>query len=83
MNSQAGQAVCQSRLARQAEVYKALMLLALHNRNVSTFTTMGLTDEFPYDYSFWMQGYGHPFLFDDSYDRKPAYNALHDALSGN
>jgi endo-1,4-beta-xylanase len=63
----------------QAENYKALMEICLRNPNVTTFVFWGFTDQYS-----WVPGVfpgtDNPLIFDKSYNPKPAYNAIKDAL---
>ncbi|MDP4179556.1 MAG: endo-1,4-beta-xylanase [Bacillota bacterium] len=63
----------------QANNYKSLMQICLNNPNCTTFMMWGFTDKYswiPGTFS----GYDNALIYDKSYNPKPAYNALKEAL---
>ncbi|CAH0528839.1 hypothetical protein VHP8226_02866 [Vibrio hippocampi] len=68
-----------SALLDQAKRYELLMKLAVFYPQVDVYTTWGVTDKYSWVPS-WFQGYGRPLMFDENYQPKPAYNAVHQVL---
>ncbi|HEX9059589.1 MAG TPA: non-reducing end alpha-L-arabinofuranosidase family hydrolase [Clostridia bacterium] len=66
----------------QANEYKKLMQICLANPNVTTFMVWGITDKYS-----WVPGTfpgtDNALIFDKSYNAKPAYTALKEALTAN
>jgi endo-1,4-beta-xylanase len=68
-------------LATQAGIYRNMLQACLSASNCKAFVMWGFTDRYswiPQAYP----GYGAALIFDNSYNPKPAYNALLDALKG-
>ncbi|NLS12191.1 endo-1,4-beta-xylanase [Vibrio sp. SM6] len=69
----------ESALFDQAKRYEMLMKLAVFYPQVDLYTTWGLTDKYSWVPN-WFKGYGRPLLFDENYQPKAAYNAVHQVL---
>lgn len=67
-------------LDAQAEVYWDVLGVALAQPRFKSFQTWGLTDKYSWIPGFY-PGYGAALLFDESYQRKPAYWAVWNALA--
>lgn len=66
-------------LARQAEIYKNILKTYLDSDSPDAFILWGFTDKYSWvSYSF--SGYGSAVIFDESYEPKPAYYALKEAM---
>lgn len=66
-------------LAKQAEIYKNILKTYLDSDSPDAFILWGFTDKYswiPYTFS----GYGSALIFDESYEPKPAYYALKEAM---
>jgi GH35 family endo-1,4-beta-xylanase len=74
-----GKKTLTARLARQAEIYRGLMRIALRNKNVSVFMLFGLTDRYS-PIAGTNPGTGYAHIFDENYIPKPAYYALLEEL---
>ncbi len=66
-------------LINQANVYKAFLEAALENGSSGTFMVWGFTDKHS-----WIPGhftgYGDALIFDETYEKKPAYDSLSGVL---
>jgi endo-1,4-beta-xylanase len=71
----------EARLERQARVYSAFLEACLEAENCTAFVLWGFTDRHS-----WIPGerpgWGSALIFDESYQPKPAYEAMREALSG-
>jgi endo-1,4-beta-xylanase len=65
---------------RQAEVYRELSTVCLEAENCTAFVMWGFTDRYSWIPQFF-PGMGEGLIFDDRYRRKPAYEALREALA--
>ncbi len=70
--------ITEENIIAQGEAYKKLMEIAL-SHNIEVFVVWGVSDNLS-----WVPGvfagYGAPLLFNDKYERKPAYDGLIAAL---
>jgi endo-1,4-beta-xylanase len=66
--------VTDAKLAAQAAVYGSVLEVVLNQPACQGFQMWGFTDKYSWINS--MQGYGAALIFDDNYQRKPAYYAL-------
>jgi endo-1,4-beta-xylanase len=66
-------------LEQQAQNYQDLLNICLGAPNCTAFIMWGMTDKYSWIPHF-MEGYGSALVFDESYQPKPAYLALLDAL---
>jgi endo-1,4-beta-xylanase len=73
--------VTTANLSKQAQTYHDAAATCLAAPNCHTFLVWGFTDRYSWIPSFF-PGYGAADLFDVNYNRKPAYNALAQALAG-
>ncbi|MBN1934757.1 MAG: endo-1,4-beta-xylanase [Anaerolineae bacterium] len=69
----------EAKFERQAEVYRDAMQTCLDAEACTAFITWGFTDRYSWVPSSF-KGSGSALLFDESYQPKPAYNALRKAL---
>jgi endo-1,4-beta-xylanase len=67
-------------LVQQAEDYREIMETCLAAKGCTAFITWGFTDRYSWIPSS-RQGWGSALILDASYQPKPAYTALQDALS--
>jgi GH35 family endo-1,4-beta-xylanase len=67
-------------LDAQAEVYWNILSVALGQPRFTVFQTWGFTDKYSWVPGFF-SGYGAALLFDDNYQRKPAYWAIWNVLA--
>lgn len=76
-----GGAPTQQQLAQQAEDYRSVVEACLGVERCKGLTTWGV-----HDASSWVPdqfpGQGAPLMWDDNYQQKPAYTAVHDTLAG-
>lgn len=68
-------------LAKQATVYKDMLGACLSVENCKAFVLWGFTDKYSWIPQF-ISGYGSALIFDYSFNPKPAYTAMLNALSG-
>jgi len=75
-------------LELQAEIYRDIINLTLKYPEITAFITWGVTDKYSWLSSYAAEvlhsktPYGSGLLFDEHYERKPAYYAVKKALSG-
>ncbi|CAM4143266.1 endo-1,4-beta-xylanase [Vibrio agarivorans] len=73
-------------LQDQADKYEMLMKLAAYYPEVDMFTTWGIGDRYSW-VPHWFNGYGRALMFDENFEKKPAYDAVQsvliDAVTGN
>ncbi len=69
----------ESALIDQAQRYEILMKLAASYPEVDMYTTWGISDQYSWIPS-WFNGYGQALMFDERYQPKPAYHAVHEVL---
>jgi len=67
-------------LAAQAKLYGEITTLCLHQAKCKLLQTWGFTDKHSWIPGFY-KGQGWALLWDDKYQKKPAYEAVHDALA--
>ncbi|HEV2862151.1 MAG TPA: endo-1,4-beta-xylanase [Pyrinomonadaceae bacterium] len=67
-------------LARQAEIYRQVIEACLRQPRCTAFQTWGFTDKYTWIPEFTKGAKGLPLPFDQLYARKPAYDALLEAL---
>jgi endo-1,4-beta-xylanase len=67
-------------LTRQAEIYRQVITACLRQPRCTAFQTWGLTDKYTWIPDFTKGAKGMPLPFDKLYARKPAYDALLEAL---
>ena len=67
-------------LVRQAEIYRQVATVCLRQPRCTAFQTWGFTDKYTWIPNFTKGAKGMPLPFDRQYGRKPAYDALLDAL---
>jgi endo-1,4-beta-xylanase len=67
-------------LAAQAALYGKVTTVCLHNPNCRVLQTWGFTDKYSWIPAFFKGKQGWALPFDDSYQKKPAYNAILKAL---
>jgi endo-1,4-beta-xylanase len=67
----------QEQLATQARYYKNYLKVCLAAPNCTGFTLWGFSDKYS-----WLGLAGKPLIFDETYNPKPAYYALRNALLG-
>ena len=67
-------------LNAQAKLYGELAAMCVQQPNCKLFQTWGFTDKYSWIPSFY-PGQGWALLWDASYQKKPAYAAVHDALA--
>ena len=72
----------QAKLERQAQVYGEFLDICLSSEHCTAFVLWGLTDRHSWIPGF-RPGWGSALIFDESYQPKPAYEALREVLSGN
>ncbi len=69
----------ESEIKKQTEIYTALIDIAKTEPNVKTFIVWGLSDR-----DTWVPGtfpgYGNPCIYDNTYTKKPLYQAIKDTL---
>lgn len=68
-------------LARQAEIYRAVLHACLQNKGCTAIQTWGFTDKYSWIGSHSHGTRGGALLFDKDYTPKPAYRAVLDELS--
>ncbi len=68
-------------LARQAEVYRAIVRACLNSAGCTAIQTWGFTDKYSWIGSHSRGTRGHALLFDRAYQPKPAYGAVLEELS--
>jgi endo-1,4-beta-xylanase len=67
-------------LQAQAHLYGEITRLCLQQPSCKLIQTWGFTDKYSWIPGFF-KGYGWALLWDDNYRKKPAYAAVHDALT--
>ncbi len=71
--------VNERKLAAQAHTYQRLLQTCLETSHCTAFVMWGFTDKYSWIPSFY-DGYGKALIFDENYQPKPAYHAIHDLL---
>jgi endo-1,4-beta-xylanase len=67
-------------LAAEAELYGEITTLCVQHPACKLVQTWGFTDKHSWIPQFY-KGMGWALLWDDKYQKKPAYDAVHDALA--
>jgi endo-1,4-beta-xylanase len=68
-------------LDRQAQMYAELLKVCLSEQSCTAFVLWGFTDRHSWIPAF-RPGWGSALIFDESYQPKPAYEAMREVLSG-
>lgn len=71
--------VDERRLVAQAQTYQRLLETCLETSHCTAFVLWGFTDKYSWIPSFY-DGYDKALIFDENYQPKPAYHAIHDLL---
>jgi endo-1,4-beta-xylanase len=66
---------------RQAQLYRDVLGACLAVQECTTFVMWGFTDKYSWIPA-WNPDYGSALVFDEGYQKKPAYHALSEALQG-
>ena len=76
-----GRLLDQSALLKQAEIYSLVATACFEQPRCKAFQTWGFTDKYTWIPEYTKGAKGVPLLFDQNYERKPAYKAVLDALA--
>ena len=79
-DSSKAQDIVKANFAAQAALYGKVTTVCLHNPNCRVLQTWGFTDKYSWIPAFFKGKQGWALPFDDSYQKKPAYDAILKAL---